>query len=100
MSEIEGKVTGVGASECEQRASFNRANGMSEIEGKVTRIPASEGGGGASFKYLFRGCGFLASRLKISGTKRVPEFQISASEPIRTEDLDLFQSQLFCEVIQ
>ena len=42
MSDIEGKVTRVGASERGKRASFNGANGMSDIEGKVTRVGASE----------------------------------------------------------
>jgi hypothetical protein len=32
MSDIEGKVTRVGASERGQRTSFNGANGMSDIE--------------------------------------------------------------------
>jgi len=49
MSDIEGKVTRVGASECGQRASFNGANGMSEIEGKAAREAASECGQRASF---------------------------------------------------
>ena len=69
MSDIEGKVTRVGASERGQRTSFkivccnfckglflkagrrwvdrnygNGANGMNDIEGKVTRVGASERG--------------------------------------------------------
>jgi hypothetical protein len=40
MSDMEGKVTRVGASERGQRTSFNGANGMSDIEGKVTRVGA------------------------------------------------------------
>jgi hypothetical protein len=35
MSDIEGKVTRVGASERGQRASFNEADGISDIEGKA-----------------------------------------------------------------
>jgi hypothetical protein len=58
MSEIEGKAARVAASECGQRASFNRANGMSEIEGKAARVAASECGQRASFNrangYLHR----------------------------------------------
>jgi len=64
MSDIEGKVTRVGARECGQRTSFksskifkppspcspNGANGMSDIEGKVTRVGASERGQRTSFK--------------------------------------------------
>jgi hypothetical protein len=50
MSDIEGKVTRVGASERGQRTSFNGANGMSDIEGKVTRVGASERGQRTSFK--------------------------------------------------
>ena len=42
MSEIEGKVTRVGASERGQRASFNPTKGIREIEGKVMRVGASE----------------------------------------------------------
>jgi len=49
MSDIEGKVTRVGASERGQRTSFNGANGMSDIEGKVTRVGASERGQRTSF---------------------------------------------------
>jgi hypothetical protein len=45
MSDMEGKVTRVGASERGQRASFNGANGMSDMEGKVTRVGVSEPGG-------------------------------------------------------
>jgi len=36
-------VTRVGASERGQRTSFNGAEGVSDIEGKVTRVGASEG---------------------------------------------------------
>jgi hypothetical protein len=50
MSDIEGKVTRVGASERGQRTSLNGANGISEIEGKVTRAGASERGQRTSFK--------------------------------------------------
>jgi len=50
MSDIEGKVTRVGASERGQRTSFNGANGMGDIEGKVTRVGASERGQRMSFK--------------------------------------------------
>jgi hypothetical protein len=35
MSDIEGKVTRVGASERGQRASFNEADGISDMEGKA-----------------------------------------------------------------
>src|SRR4029077_1055824 len=49
MSDIEGKVTRVGASERGQRMSFNGANGMSYIEGRVTRAGASERGQRTSF---------------------------------------------------
>ena len=35
MSDIEGKMTRVGASERGQRASFNEADGISDIEGKA-----------------------------------------------------------------
>src|SRR5207247_3031949 len=52
MSDIEGKVTRVGASERGQRTSFNGANGMSDIEGKVTRVGASERGQRTSFKIV------------------------------------------------
>src|SRR5215468_10997871 len=51
MSDIEGKVTRVGASERGQRTSFNGANGMSDIEGKVTRVGASERGQRTSFNF-------------------------------------------------
>src|SRR6266576_2841114 len=50
ISDIEGKVTRVGASERGQRMSFNRAEGISDIEGKVTRGGASERGQRMSFK--------------------------------------------------
>ena len=74
MSDMEGKVTRVGASERGQRTSFkivccnfckglflkagwrwvdrnygNGANGMNDIEGKVTRVGASERGQRTSF---------------------------------------------------
>ena len=35
MSDIEGKVTRVGASERGQRASFNEPDGISDMEGKA-----------------------------------------------------------------
>jgi hypothetical protein len=37
MSDIEGKVTRVGASERGQRTNFNGANGMSDMAGKAAR---------------------------------------------------------------
>ena len=37
MSDIEGKATRVGASECGQRTSFNGANGMSDMAGYAVR---------------------------------------------------------------
>ena len=42
FSDIEGKVTRVGASERGQQTSFNGATGMSDIEGKAARVAASE----------------------------------------------------------
>ena len=42
ISDIEGKVTRVGASERGQRTSFNGADGISDIEGKVARVATSK----------------------------------------------------------
>jgi hypothetical protein len=42
VSDIEGKVTRVGTSECGQRASFNRAGGTGNIGGKVARVATSK----------------------------------------------------------
>jgi hypothetical protein len=42
ISDIEGKATRVGASECGQRTSFNGADGISDIEGKVARAATSK----------------------------------------------------------
>ena len=42
MSDMEGKMTRVGASERGQRASFNGADGTSDMEGKAARVAASE----------------------------------------------------------
>jgi hypothetical protein len=50
MSDIEGKVTRVGANERGQRTSFNRGNGFSGIEGKAARVAATECGQRRSFK--------------------------------------------------
>jgi hypothetical protein len=44
MSDTEGKVTRVGASEPGQRTSFNGANGMSDIEGKAATVAARKCG--------------------------------------------------------
>ena len=44
ISDIEGKVTRVGASARGQRTSFNGADGFSDIEGKAARVAARERG--------------------------------------------------------
>ena len=42
MSDIEGKVTRVGARECGQRTSFNEADGSATSKVKPRRVAASE----------------------------------------------------------
>ena len=56
MSDIEGKIARVAASELGQRASFNfqnRGNGISEIEGKGAMGSAKQGGSRARFNRHF-----------------------------------------------
>ena len=91
-SDIEGKTTRVGASECGQRTSFNRtreagnraevegivaitlngADGVSDIEGKAAREAASECGQRASFDGA-HGNGAAGSRANMDGWIREGE---------------------------
>ena len=86
MSDMEGKVTRVGASERGQRTSFNGAAGMSDIEGEVTRVGASERGQRMSFKWSARA--MRSSSLPARGTRSRLQshyaFSVAAHRLMRT----------------
>ena len=91
MSDMEGKVTRVGASERGQRTSFNGANGMSDIEGKATRVGTSERGQRTSFKIVC--CNFCKGLFLKARSRWVDRKEEALSPAIEEESVNTLYAQ-------